>query len=261
MDEASQAFSTAVHIFRVWGKIRATGVQGVLNMLVECHNCEGRVDCKELADSKTYTDEGHVVDERVVFVKCPRCLDVLVARESMIGIDENGDEVYSPAVREWPAPDLFDAASLPKIVAVSLQEARKCFKAGCFLASTVMCGRSLEGVCFEYKTKSKNLSAALDELLGRDIIDKKLHEWGHATRTLRNLAAHATEEEISKEDAQDLLEFTKATCDYVFVLTKRFEEFKRRNATRAKPGKPTLPASPAQPVKAVEPKSEGATTK
>ena len=233
-------------------------------MLVECHKCGGLIDCKELADSKTYSDDGHVVEERGVFVKCPGCLGVLVARESMIGVDENGDEVYSRAVREWPAPDIMDADALPKIVALSLQEARKCFKAGCFLASTVMCARSLEGVCVEYKAKSKNLSVALDELLSRDIIDKKLHEWGHATRTLRNMAAHATEEEISKEDARDLLEFTKATCDYVFVLTKRFEEFKKRNSQRSKPIKPTMPVAPVaakESQKPTEPKTEGAGTK
>ena len=33
---------------------------------------------------------------------------------------------------------------------------------------------------------------------------------------------------ISKEDAKGLLDFTNAICDYVFVLTKKFEMFMQR---------------------------------
>jgi hypothetical protein len=210
-------------------------------MIVECHKCQAKVDGKVLA--KHEEGDPEIPPDQTVYsmIVCPVCGSCLVASISWAGWDEERrEEVWTDAIREWPSPDFFGDHLLPKLVANSLLEARKCFKATCYLACAVMCGRSLEGICVFHNTKSKNLSMALDELLTREVIDKKLHKWGNATRTLRNMAAHATEEELSKEDAFDLLEFTKAFCDYVFVLNKRFDEFMKRNENRKK--KPAAPA-------------------
>lgn len=242
-----------------------TGVLGDLNMLVECHKCQAKVDAKEMG--KCIDGNPTVPPDTTLYVlgKCPVCKSVILSSSYWSGFDGE-NEIWADGVREWPYPELSGDTKLPKIVAVSLHEARKCFNAGCYLAATVMCGRALEGICVAHKTETYNLSRSLDELLRREIIDKKLHKWGHATRTLRNLAAHATEEEISKDDAQDLLEFTKATCDYVFVLTERFEAFMKRNSKRKKPlhsRKPTLSAPPKQAseAKKTEPAVTGAAAK
>jgi hypothetical protein len=214
-------------------------------MILECHKCQAKVDAKELAKHGEGDPDFPTDEYRYFFLECPVCKATLVASMTFLEYDQNkSEEVWSDPVREWPSPDISGDPLLPKIVATSLQEARKCFKATCYLACTVMCGRSLEGICVSFQTKSKNLSLALDELLDREIIDKKLHKWGQATRRLRNMAAHATEEVILKEDALDLLEFTKAICDYVFVLTKRFDDFMKRNEGRKKKSASPPPAAP-----------------
>lgn len=91
-----------------------------------------------------------------------------------------------------------------------------------------MCGRALEGICNHFKTKDRYLSKGLRELLDRNIIDQRIFEWSEQLRRRRNLAAHATSEKISREDATDLLDFLNAICEYVFVLTPRFQAFMER---------------------------------
>ena len=91
-----------------------------------------------------------------------------------------------------------------------------------------MCGRVLEGICKEYKVKNKFLAGGMKELLEKRIIDKKIFEWGEELRLFRNIGAHMSDRNISKEEAKDLLDFANAICDYIFVLTSRFQEFMER---------------------------------
>lgn len=91
-----------------------------------------------------------------------------------------------------------------------------------------MCGRVLESICAEHGTKNKLLMGGLKELLDKQVIDKRIYEWGQALREHRNIGAHATKANISKEDARDLLDFANAICDYIFVLSKKFEGFMGR---------------------------------
>ena len=46
--------------------------------------------------------------------------------------------------------------------------------------------------------------------------------------------AHITDKEISKEDANDLLDFSIAICEYVFTLTNKFNDFINRQAEKIK---------------------------
>lgn len=93
-----------------------------------------------------------------------------------------------------------------------------------------MSGRTLEGVCNHYLPKSKNLADGIKGLKEKGIIDDRLFHWGEELRKHRNIGAHATDEKISKEDAKDLLDFVNAICEYVFVLTGRFNKFMERKA-------------------------------
>jgi len=96
-----------------------------------------------------------------------------------------------------------------------------------------MSGRALEGVCRHFATKSQYLGGGLKELRDREIIDSRLFEWSEALRKHRNMAAHATEEKATKANAQDLLNFVESISEYVFVLSAKFEEFKKREERAA----------------------------
>ncbi|MEE8136534.1 MAG: DUF4145 domain-containing protein, partial [Thermodesulfobacteriota bacterium] len=73
-----------------------------------------------------------------------------------------------------------------------------------------MSGQALEGVCVHHKTKKKTIAAGLTELKDKEIIDKRLYEWGEEIRKHRNIGAHANEDRISRDDAKDVLDFVQA---------------------------------------------------
>ena len=81
----------------------------------------------------------------------------------------------------------------------------------------------------------KNLFHGLKELLDREVIDKRLFRWSEELRLHRNLAAHATDEQFSHDDAEDLFAFATAICDYIFVLKDKFDSFMERKEAKKRP--------------------------
>lgn len=130
--------------------------------------------------------------------------------------------------RLWPAPETAIDWDIPEIARNSLIEAKICFKAKAYSACAVMCGRSIEGVCKHHAQEIGTLASGLKKLRQDGVIDDRIYGWGEALRENRNFSAHATTEKVTKDDARDLLDFSIAICEYVFVLNKKFERFQNR---------------------------------
>ena len=60
------------------------------------------------------------------------------------------------------------------------------------------------------------------------IIDQRLFDWGDALRKERNIGAHASDEEVTKDDARDIIDFTIAIFDYVYRLSTKYEDYMAR---------------------------------
>lgn len=197
-------------------------------MLVDCPHCESRVDAVE---------KGHVdldlehtgVPTKVMLLECRVCHSPLVGCSEVVQI-RHDEWDYGSVTRLWPSPDGDVDWEIPEISRISLVEAQICFRAKAYSACAVMCGRAIEGLCKHHKTKSDYLGPGLQELKDTGVIDDRIHKWGEALRKHRNLGAHATTEKVTKEDAQDLLDFATAICEYVFVLNAKFERFQQRRA-------------------------------
>ncbi|SDE70596.1 protein of unknown function [Paenibacillus sp. UNCCL117] len=195
-------------------------------MIIECPYCESKVDGIIKGEHETYGEHEDCPSKRVLLA-CPIC------NSSLLGLTEHwqiGNEEYkwSDAVRLWPEPDRVLSWELPDIVSISLNEAQKCFSSKAYIACAVMCGRALEGICKDFGTKHNNIAGGLKELLDREIIDKRIFDWGEALRIHRNIGAHASDVKISKVDASDLLDFALAICDYIYILRNKFESFMER---------------------------------
>lgn len=200
-------------------------------MLIECPTCDARVDAKLLAERRYGGDEDEE-PRRTVFLECPACHECMTASQTLLQVDFDRSEYSSPS-RLWPKPANNLHYSIPELTSKSLTEANKCFGARAYAACAVMCGRAIEAICAEHKTKSKNLGAGLTELRDKKIIDQRLFEWGEALREQRNIGAHANQEDISREDARDVLDFAIAICEYIFVLSHKYETFRARQAKRS----------------------------
>ena len=196
-------------------------------MLIECHQCKARVDATVIG----MHEEKEIFDNRTYLLACPSC------KTALVGFTEESirnDKPYWPDLtRVYPRPRRLLGSSIPTIVRQSIDEAERCMQAGAHLASAAMCGRALEAVCRHFGTKDTYLGKGIQELKDKGIIDNRLLEWSEELRDARNNAAHATDAAVSPQDAEDLLTFTYAIIDYVFLLALKFQRFKKRQQERA----------------------------
>jgi hypothetical protein len=107
-----------------------------------------------------------------------------------------------------------------------------------------MFGRALEAICRDlldarpgtdvYQSPAPApkrpimLGEGLRNLKENGLIDQRLFEWSQQLHAFRNLAAHATDIAISREEADDLRSFVFAIVEYIYDLTDRYNEFKER---------------------------------
>ena len=202
-------------------------------MLIDCSRCQSRVDGKVLSENSSWDPENEPGPTKEVFLKCPVCGSSLLgyAQNYQVGRDE---WEWSALKRIWPEPESYLHYSIPDEVRSSLLEARTCYNAGASRACAVMCGRALEAMCVAH-TSEKTLHKGLQALRDSGVIDGRLFDWGDSLRKERNIGAHATEQNVSMEDAKDVLEFATAICEYVYVLSDRYESYKKRKAADSKP--------------------------
>lgn len=199
------------------------------NAIIACSYCKAKVQARILAD-QDYPPGDSWEPHRYVFLKCLGCGQVLVGYSEW-GMASPEEEGWTPLVRQWPEPDQYFHASIPKIVRRSLEEAKKCFEATAYMACAVMCGRAIEGISKD-KVNAKTLADGLKQLKNAKVIDEKLFEWGEALRAERNIGAHAGEEMISSQDASDVLEFAIAISEYVYILDEKYKAYQKRKSHR-----------------------------
>ena len=133
----------------------------------------------------------------------------------------------------WPEPEKHLDHSIPHAVHSSLREAEACFRVKSFGACAVMCGRAIEAICVAHTSK-KTLHEGLQALRDSGVIDGRLFDWDDSLRQERNIGAHPTGEDVTTDDARDVLEFATAICEYVYVLSDRYERYQKRKAERNK---------------------------
>jgi hypothetical protein len=196
------------------------------------------LQCRSCNEYGNFVERGHYIngghdeeDLRYVLLRCPGCGGPMLA---------TNDYAYGPDGWEpmplrilYPEPYKQVGFDVPPNVRKSYEEAVTCLSAACYVASSIMCRRTLEAVTNELLKKPKPLAGALRELGKQGVIDPQLLEWADALRVSGNKAAHEVGENVSKQDAQDVLEFSHALIEYAFTYKRKFEEFKARSVARA----------------------------
>lgn len=200
-------------------------------VVIDCPECETKVRAEVLA-KRTYDteDDDHF---EVYFLECPGCHKTMVGHADEVRLDFDRWEMDSPT-RLWPNPKTRLDSSIPKSVQGSIEEARLCIQVKAYSACAVMCGKALEALCKAHGAEKWQLAKSWKELKEKGIIDARLYSWGESLRERRNIGAHATDEDVSREDAIDVLDFTVAICEYVYVLAEKYERFKARETMRKK---------------------------
>jgi hypothetical protein len=173
---------------------------------------------------------------RVTLLQCPVCSEAIVVRAFRAVFESRWMEPY----RIWPDPERSPFEPIPEIVRASLAEARRCLSCGAYTASVAMSGRAFEAIARHFHTgpdaSQLMLGKGLAELREKSVIDDRLFRWGKELHEHRNQAAHPSGASFARRDAQELLDFALAICDYVFVLQAKYEAFmKRKDAKQNQP--------------------------
>lgn len=198
-------------------------------ILIDCPNCSVRI---RAAVRGAVSSEDN--DTAVILVACPSCATALLGLSELYQ-DDDLTWQYGTADRLWPAPFSVEVSeSIPPEVRKDIKDARRCLSHGIYSATAVLCGRAIERLT-RSKAPGKTLSQGLDHLLETQVIDARLHAWATELRKQRNLGAHANNEEVTRQDAEDVLAFTVAIFDYVYTLTLKYDDFMARRG--AGPGK------------------------
>jgi hypothetical protein len=191
------------------------------SLITRCDQCVNQVSATEV-QHLLYQDGDAAPIWRFSMLQCDSCGNPMVVYEedSPIGFD---DPIWL-----HPAPPPEVSPLVPIQIRREIEEARSCLRHGLFTAAAVMAGRAVEGIAQAYEINNKTLHGAIEELGHRRILDGRFQEWANHLRVLRNQAAHFTGSQVDKEDAEDVVALVEAIVTYIFVFTRRFDEFSER---------------------------------
>jgi hypothetical protein len=213
---------------------------------VRCRHCGRLVVCN--VEGQVYFEpsgldeyEKHYNNSRYILSKCSDCRGpLLLSQRGLFHPDGDGgiDDYDEAVVLFPPLPEL--GPEIPVNLTKSYQEALKCFHdGGTYTACAIICRRTLDGLCRDQGATKNGLQDALDELKDNGILEPNIHAWAdHILRILGNDAAHDVNVEITKDDASDALEFTRAILEYVYVFKDAYRRFTERHPEHENKRKP-----------------------
>lgn len=194
---------------------------------VLCNHCQKPVNATEHGIVQSYDPELGI-PSLVTLVSCDTC------KSPLLFAQEDYGQGWDDMTRVWPSPTRYLSSAVPKPLRDEHNQARKCFDAKAYTAAAVMVGRTLEGVCAENNISERSLIDSLRKMRDQNLIDERLYQWADELRVLRNEGAHYTGFQVSREDAADALALSEALLDYMYVLTAKFGEFRKRRAKKPK---------------------------
>lgn len=193
-------------------------------MIVRCSKCNEYVLVqKNYSYEKLSNGRGPSI--LYSFLSCRECNSVILIQQTNQGNMAEGDIWGRPLIL-FPS-DVSINTSAPLKILQGLEESHSCYHAQAYTASAIMCRKTLELICDEFKIKEKTLSKSLNKMHTLEIIDQRLLDWSHELRLRGNEAAHGIDF-INQNDAKDIIEFTNAILEYIFLYRDRFEKFKKR---------------------------------
>ncbi len=198
-------------------------------IIIDCPHCAVRVK----TEAKAWVGDSQ--DGAYFLVQCPSCNGALFG-SAVAYQDEHNNWGWDTAERLWPTPSVAEVGpAIPEAARRDIRDAQKCLSHGIHSAAAVLCGRALERLIKE-KAGANMIGKGLADLKAKGVIDERLFSWAEALRKERNIGAHASDEDTTKENAQDVIDFTIAIFDYVYTLSEKYEKYVARKASRGAAG-------------------------
>ena len=107
---------------------------------------------------------------------------------------------------------------IPEHIRKDIDEAKLCFSVGCYRACGVMARRAIQNACIDKGAgKNKKLIEQIEELANKGVITNDIKEWADVVRWVGNDAAHPDKNEVTKEDAEDILKLAEQFMQVIYV--------------------------------------------
>lgn len=154
---------------------------------------------------------------------CPKCESPFLH----VRAESEPSEIFYEAML-YPSSDRRGIPGLPEPARRTYESAQSCFMTGNFEPCVLMCRKCLEAICTSLGVQEGTLAKRLRALKESGRIETRLYDWADQLRLVGNEAAHGLDGRLTKQDAVDGLDFVEAILQYVFVLDRRFREFRAR---------------------------------
>lgn len=168
-------------------------------------------------DNEGQTAQGKSVMHTVL--QCPDC-----ARLTILQTVKNVNAQPS-IVRVFPRDEdmKMDVKHLPEDVETYYQGARRVLDAGVPDAAAVQLRRTLEAAAAHFEVKNGVLVKRIETLIEQGLVTKQFGEAMHRIRAVGNVGAHASDERVDEETAEQALNFTTQLLRNLFEVPGELE--------------------------------------
>lgn len=138
------------------------------------------------------------------------------------------DRVIRRDIYPHPLPQPSDER-IPEHIRKDLDEAKICLSVNAYRACAVMARRAIQSACIDKGAdKNKKLEKQIEELAQNGIITKDLKEWADVVRWVGNDAAHPDTQDVTREDAEDILNLSEEFMHVIYVAPAIAKERKEK---------------------------------
>jgi hypothetical protein len=168
---------------------------------------------------------------RYFLLDCTGCRSPFVGLRTAPNYDEVGymsDDVWGIPEQVYPPIEEALPETVPAEIGKSYFDSKTALRVKLYAATAMQCRRTMDLICNHLGAdESLTLGPKLGELKTSGVLDAYISQWAEEVlHPVGNAGAHARE--VSEEDAQDAVEFSRAIIDYLFVVKEAFDRFKAR---------------------------------
>lgn len=137
--------------------------------------------------------------------------------------------VLNNGMRIYPAPlPTPTEKDIPELIRLDLNEAKVCFSSSAYRAAAVMARRAMQVAAVDKGATTDKLVSQIHELQQAGKITTDLKDWADAVRWVGNDAAHPNGVQVTKDDAEDVIQLAEQFLHVLYVAPALAAGIKKR---------------------------------